>query len=813
MVGRKVRGAGSARRTWPVLNCLRLEFTLQRGKDLFMSRAFMWGKIAAWCWIALLVPVAAAQQTLPDTQLLDWTDDLAVRIVDEAHRFLDRKLAESIPLREKLWKLDFSSPEAYERSAEPNRERLKRILGIVDPRVPAYIEHFGDDQNPSRLAETERYRVYQIRWPVLEGVTGEGLLLEPKTAPVAQVVAIPDADQTPEQICGLAPGVAPEGQFARRLAENGFRVVVPVLISRACDYSGNPAIAMTNQPHREWIYRQAYEMGRHVIGYEVQKVLAVVDWFHRVGGAEPKVGVVGYAEGGLLAFYAAAVDTRIDACLVSGYFDSRQKLWEEPIYRNVWGLLREFGDAEIALLIAPRPLVIEYSPVPEVDGPPPAAEGRRNTAAPGKLATPLYESMMGEVRRLEALDKGKLGVRHVVFSAGGKPIGPGSQEAMALLAKALGHESDMPLTAELPKDLRTGFDPQVRQKRQVAELTNHVQTAQRTSDQVRDHFFLNQVELKSAEAFAEFAKGYRQYFWREVIGAIDDPLLAPDPQSRRIYDEPAWTGYEVVLSVWPELHAWGILCVPKGIKPGEKRPVVVCQHGLEGVPRDTIDREGPGFAPYQAFTARLAERGFVTFAPFNLYRGKDRFRTLQRKANPLRASLFSLITRQHEQILAWLATLPFVDSSRIAFYGLSYGGKTAMRVPALLEGYCLSICSADFNDWVRKNATVEAPYSYMFTHEWEIFEFNLGQTFNYAEMAYLIFPRPFMVERGHYDGVAPDCWVAYEYAKIRWLYDKLQKGDQTEIEFFNGPHMINGRGTFDFLHKHLKWPKRETGEE
>jgi len=29
-----------------------------------------------------------------------------------------------------------------------------------------------------------------------------------------------------------------------------------------------------------------------------------------------------------------------------------------------------------------------------------------------------------------------------------------------------------------------------------------------------------------------------------------------------------------------------------------------------------------------------------------------------------------------------------------------------------------------------------------------------------------------------------------------------------EIEWFVGPHTINGKGTFDFLHKHLAWPKR-----
>ena len=55
--------------------------------------------------------------------------------------------------------------------------------------------------------------------------------------------------------------------------------------------------------------------------------------------------------------------------------------------------------------------------------------------------------------------------------------------------------------------------------------------------------------------------------------------------------------------------------------------------------------------------------------------------------------------------------------------------------------------------------------------EYEIFEFDLGSTFNYAEMAALIAPRPFMVERGHFDGVAPDETVAYEFAKVCHLYD------------------------------------------
>ena len=108
---------------------------------------------------------------------------------------------------------------------------------------------------------------------------------------------------------------------------------------------------------------------------------------------------------------------------------------------------------------------------------------------------------------------------------------------------------------------------------------------------------------------------------------------------------------------------------------------------------------------YNAFAAQLAERGFIVFAPQNPYIGQDNFRQLQRKANPLKLSLFSFIVRQHQQTLDWLAALPYVDPERIAFYGLSYGGKTAMRVPPLVKRYCLSICSADFNEWIWKNVS------------------------------------------------------------------------------------------------------------
>src|SRR5205823_7461253 len=173
-------------------------------------------------------------------------------------------------------------------------------------------------------------------------------------------------------------------------AENRFELILPATINRAKLQTDDKALRSSDQTHREWVYRQAFHLGRHVIGYEVQTVLAAVDWFRAQRGAEAKIGVCGYAEGGLTAFYSAALDLRVRAALVSGYFDSRQKVWAEPIYRNVWGLLREFGDAEIASLILPRPLLIERSPVPTL------------VNQKGEWRTPEFASVRAEAARIES---------------------------------------------------------------------------------------------------------------------------------------------------------------------------------------------------------------------------------------------------------------------------------------------------------------------------------------------------------------------------------------------------------------------------
>ena len=108
------------------------------------------------------------------------------------------------------------------------------------------------------------------------------------------------------------------------------------------------------------------------------------------------------------------------------------------------------------------------------------------------------------------------------------------------------------------------------------------------------------------------------------------------------------------------------------------------------------------------FAVKLAQEGFITFAPQNPYIGRDNFRIIQRLAHPLELSLFAFIIGQHERVLEWLSGQRYVDAKQIAFYGISYGGKTAVRVPPFVDRYAVSICTADFNEWVWKTTSVES---------------------------------------------------------------------------------------------------------
>lgn len=758
--------------------------------------------------------LAGQEETFSGTAYLDTKkEDLSSRVMKGAHTFVESEIAEAASRNDILLPLlgDAKTP------LDEFRTSLAKKLGVVDERLAPNLEFFSGDPisfegipSSALVAENSSFNAYQVRWDVLEHFSAEGLYITPNTpdtptfAPL--LVLLPDAGETPEDILGLTGKLPPARQIGLRFALAGFRILIPTPVNREI-FPGNNGkderLAKANISHREWLYRQAFQMGRHPLGYEIQAALSAVDYFEmRFPGSH--ITLAGYGEGGRAALYGAAIDTRVDSAFVSGAFAARDRAWSEPIDRNIFGLLPNHCDAAVAALIYPRPLLVEHTAFPEV------------TDRKGEITTPLTASVQKELERAGIL----LGLRSTpstfLFNEASKDA-RGDFPSVAGFMQAIGLEplNDRSPPLALMMEQRSGFSPEARHRRIFKGIQHHVQSLVDRSEDVRLSWYFETAEpgLKPGKWSTEVSHPtltpspfiiesaeYRSHFTSEIIGEFDEELLPPNPRTRKVAGTGAWTAWDVMLDIYPGFEAWGVLVMPNDIPPGEKRPVIVCQHGRNGVPRDTIDA---GKSAYSDFAVRLAEQGYITFAPHNLYRGEDDYRWLDRKANLIGCSLFSFIVASHRQTLSWLKTVPEADPDRIAFYGLSYGGESAMRIPAILTDYCLSICSGDFNQWTRKVADPDFPNGFMKSIEWEMPYWNMGNTFDYSEMAGLIFPRPFFVERGHHDLVSRDEWVAHEYAKVRWLYSQFGLADRTGIEFFQGGHSINGKGTFEFLHRHL----------
>src|SRR5438093_264061 len=77
------------------------------------------------------LPGTAAErlETLPQTKPLEWEEiDLSSRLMDGAHRFIERKIEESLAKRSQLWSRDFSSAAAYAKSVQSNRAHFQTII-------------------------------------------------------------------------------------------------------------------------------------------------------------------------------------------------------------------------------------------------------------------------------------------------------------------------------------------------------------------------------------------------------------------------------------------------------------------------------------------------------------------------------------------------------------------------------------------------------------------------------------------------------------------------------------------------------------
>src|SRR6266498_4485579 len=82
-------------------------------------------------------------EVLPGTRLLEAENDLSVKMLNGAHKFIEEKINESVASRLKLWNRDLTSQQAYEKSVDPNRRRFMKYIGVEDKTDPLVNYNVG----------------------------------------------------------------------------------------------------------------------------------------------------------------------------------------------------------------------------------------------------------------------------------------------------------------------------------------------------------------------------------------------------------------------------------------------------------------------------------------------------------------------------------------------------------------------------------------------------------------------------------------------------------------------------------------------
>ena len=298
---------------------------------------------------------------LENTTLLELPKDILVRQHQQIDNFFLGQIQASQAVRDKIWKPDFSSAASYLASVRDHRKLLTEMLGLIKVQP--------EQLKANRLVLAEgKIRIEEIRVSIEPGFDVCALVFFPETSvPTAAVIAIPSENQTRESFAGVTVGESPK-DWLTSLLRRGVTVAIPVMVERSFDHELSQLSWGAKMTRRQLLHRVGFVVGRTLTGIEVQQVMALRMFLASLKEIDAKrVAVFGAEQGGMTALYAAAADEAFTGAVVVDYFQTREGCWREPVDRMLYGQLLSFGDAEVAALIAPRPLVVLFQPSGPID--------------------------------------------------------------------------------------------------------------------------------------------------------------------------------------------------------------------------------------------------------------------------------------------------------------------------------------------------------------------------------------------------------------------------------------------------------------
>ncbi|HRJ41179.1 MAG: hypothetical protein KJZ86_24635 [Caldilineaceae bacterium] len=164
--------------------------------------------------------------------------------------------------------------------------------------------------------------------------------------------------------------------FAIALCRRGFAVAAPEIAcfgERQSDFSHltTGQSAPTSCTHAAML---AFHLGGSVAGMRVRDGRRLVDYLEtRPDCDTARLGAMGISGGGMHTLFSTAIDTRIKAAVISGYFSTFQHsiLAMHHCACNFVPGLAQFGEMyDLAGLLAPRPLLVEagtHDPIFPID--------------------------------------------------------------------------------------------------------------------------------------------------------------------------------------------------------------------------------------------------------------------------------------------------------------------------------------------------------------------------------------------------------------------------------------------------------------
>ncbi len=256
---------------------------------------------------------------------------------------------------------DYSSPQAFEKSAQRYRQAFCDSIGYPPPgEVPQDAAAFD------KIGEDGVGTYFRSRIPILPGVHAEGIYIVPKMlkkneqAPL--VIAMHGGGGSPE--VALFHGGSNYHDMMRGPVKRGYIVFAPQHLFSA---DGFPADIRNRTDERLRL------VGTSLTAVEIAKITRSLDvLLKRPEVDASRVAMVGLSYGGYYALVTSAVDPRIQVSVCSCYYGVQEGRYERdelsiPSDFRFQDRFTLFPDSHLVALICPRALQIQAGSKDGVD--------------------------------------------------------------------------------------------------------------------------------------------------------------------------------------------------------------------------------------------------------------------------------------------------------------------------------------------------------------------------------------------------------------------------------------------------------------